>query len=201
MKRWIHFIEVFVDKIIPYLVLLLLFIIIGEFAFHDLVNSYRTYVNITDYTILFFFLIDLCFKFYRVRNVKLFFRKYWLEVIAVFPFILVFRMFEELFILLRFTGPIEEGQKIVHTVTEAARISEEQKIIRELSTLEKETRVFRSIEEGTRLSRTSMFLRFFRLPRLARAIPVYEKPIKHEIRKVGKNIEKVERQLGLKKRR
>jgi len=201
MNKWVHFIEIFVDKIIPYLVLLLLFIIIGEFAFHDLVNQYRIYVDIADYTILFFFLTDLCFKFYRIRNVKLFFRKYWLEVIAVFPFILVFRMFEELFILLRFTGPIEEGQKIVHTVTEVAKIGEEQKIIRELSALEKETRVFRSIEEGTKLSRTSMFLRFFRLPRLARAIPVYEKPIKHEIRKVGKNIEKVERQLGLKKRR
>ena len=201
MKRWIHFIEVFVDKIIPYLVLLLLLIIIGEFAFHDLINQYRIYVNIADYAILFFFLIDLCFKFYRVRNVKLFFRKYWLEVIAVFPFILVFRMFEELFVLLRFTGPIEEGQKIVHTVTEAAKIGEEQKIIKELSALEKETRVFRSIEEGTKLSRTSMFLRFFRLPRLARAIPIYEKPIRHEIKEVGKNIEKVEKQLGLKKRR
>lgn len=201
MKRWIHFIEVFVDKIIPYLVLLLLFIIIGEFAFHDLISSYRIYVNIADYAILFFFLVDLCFKFYRVRNVKLFFRKYWLEVIAVFPFILVFRMFEELFVLLRFTGPIEEGQKIVHTVTEAAKIGEEQKIIRELSALEKETRVFRSIEEGTKLSRTSMFLRFFRLPRLARAIPIYEKPIKHEIKEAGKSIEKVKKKLGLKKRR
>jgi len=201
MNRWIHSIEVFVDRAIPYLVFLLLIIITGEFAFHDIMNQYRLYVHVTDYIIIGFFLIDLCFKFYRVRNVKIFFKKYWLEVIAVFPFILVFRLFEELFIVLRFTEPIEQGQKVLHTVTEAARISEEQKIIRELSTLEKETRVFRSIEEGTRLSRTSMFLRFFRLPRLARAIPIYEKPIKHEITRTSKNIEKLKKQLGLEKRR
>ena len=194
MKRWIHFIEVFVDKIIPYLVLLLLLIIIGEFAFQELTEHYRNYVNTADYIILSFFAVDLCFKFYRVRNVKLFFKKYWLEVIAVFPFVLVFRLFEEIFILFRFTAPIEEGQKIVHTVTEAAKIGEEQKIIKELSALEKETRVFRSIEEGTKLSRTSMFLRFARLTRLARAVPLYEKPIRHEV-------EKIEKSLGLKKRR
>ena len=194
MKRWIHWIEIFVDRAIPYVVLLLLFIIIGDFAFHDLMNKYRLYVNLTDYIILSFFVVDLAFKFYRVRNVKLFLKKYWLEVIAVFPFILIFRLFEEIFIALRLTAPIEEGQKIIHSVAEATKIGEEQKIIRELSALEKETRVFRSIEEGTRLSRTSMFLRFFRLARLARAVPVYEKPIKHEV-------EKVESKLGLKKRR
>ena len=193
MKRWIHWIEVFVDKAIPYLVLLLLFVIIGDFAFHDFMNQYRIYVHIADYTILIFFVIDLSFKFYRVRNVKLFLKRYWLEVIAVFPFVLVFRLFEEILILFRFTAPIEEGQKIVHAVAEIGKIGEEQKIINELSALERETRVFRSIEEGTRLSRTSMFLRFFRLARLARAIPVYEKPIKHEVKKI-------EEKLGLKKR-
>ena len=194
MKRWIHFIEVFVDKSIPYLVLLLLFVIVGDFVFHDFMNQYRLYVIIIDYVILIFFVIDLAFKFYRIRNVKLFLKKYWLEVIAVFPFVLVFRLFEEVFILLRFTAPLEEGQKIVHTVAEIGKIGEEQKIIRELSQLEQGTRVFRSIEEGTKLSRTAMFLRFARLTRLARAIPVYEKPIKHEV-------EVIENKLGLKKRR
>lgn len=194
MKRWVHWIEIFVDRAIPYILLLLLFIIIGEFAFHNFINKYRLSVNIADYVILGFFVIDLAFKFYRVRNVKLFLKKYWLEVIAVFPFVLVFRLFEEIFILLRFTVPLEEGQKVIHAVSEAGKLGEEQKIIRELSQLEKETRVFRSIEEGTRLSRTSMFLKFARLTRLARAVPVYEKPIKHEV-------EKVENKLGLKKRR
>src|SRR3989344_6226035 len=178
MKRWIHFIEVFVDKIIPYLVLLLLLIIIGEFAFQELTEHYRNYVNTADYIILSFFAVDLCFKFYRVRNVKLFFKKYWLEGIAVFPFVLVFRLFEEIFILFRFTAPIEEGQKGLHGITEGIQLGEEQKIIRELQELEKGTRTFRSIQESTKLSRTTMFLRFMRLPRLARAVPVYEKPIK-----------------------
>ena len=198
MKKWIHFVEVFVDRAIPYLVLLLLFIIIGDFAFHNLMNQYRLYVHIADYTILIFFVIDLSFKFYRVRNVKLFLKKYWLEVIAVFPFILIFRLFEEILILFRFTAPIEEGQKIVHTVAEIGKISEEQKIVRELSELEKGTRVFRSIEEGTKLSRTTMFLRFFRLARLARAIPIYEKPIKHEVKKIDKELRiKKERDIKL----
>jgi len=198
MRRWLHTIEVIVDKAIPYLILILLFIIIGEFAFHSLIEKYRLYATIADYIIIGFFVIDLVFKFYRVRNVKLFFKKYWLEVIAVFPFILVFRLFEELAIIFRITGPLEEGQKVLHGVTEVTKIGEEQKIIRELQQLEKGTQTFRSIQEGTRLSRTSMFLKFLRLPRLARAVPIYEKPIKKEIKIIEKEISK---NLGLKKRR
>lgn len=201
MKKLIHMIEIFVDKAIPYLVLLLVFIIIGEFAFHDFMNKYKLYVTIADYFIIGFFVIDLAFKFYRVRNVKLFFKKYWLEVIAVFPFVVVFRLFEEIALVFRITGQIEEGQRVLHSVAEIGKIGEEQKIIRELSALEKETRVFRSIQESTRLSRTSMFLRFMRLPRLARAVPIYEKPIKKEIKIIEKDIEKAERKLGFKKRR
>ena len=198
MRRWLHTIEVIVDKAIPYLILILLFIIIGEFAFHSLIEKYRLYATIADYIIIGFFVIDLIFKFYRVRNVKLFFKKYWLEVIAVFPFILVFRLSEELAVIFRITGPLEEGQKVLHGVTEVTKIGEEQKIIRELQQLEKGTQTFRSIQEGTRLSRTSMFLKFLRLPRLARAVPIYEKPIKKEIKIIEKEISK---DLGLKKRR
>lgn len=201
MKKWLHQIEIIVDKSIPYLVLLLLFIIIGEFAFHNFMQEHRTLVNISDYVIVGFFVIDLAYKFYRIRNVKLFFKKYWLEVIAVFPFILIFRLFEELFIVFRLTGPIEEGQKVLHSVAEIGRIGDEQKIIRELQSLERETRVFRSIEEGTKLSRTSLFLRFFRLPRLARAVPIYEKPIEKGIKIIEKDIKKAEKKLGIQKRR
>src|SRR3990167_8964019 len=130
MRKWLHNLEIFFDRAIPYVILLLIFIIVGEFAFHNFMNKYRLYVSLADYVIVGFFIIDLGFKFYRVRNVKLFFKKYWLEVIAVFPFVLVFRLFEEIFILFRFTAPIEEGQKIVHTVAEIGKIGEEQKIIR-----------------------------------------------------------------------
>ena len=205
MKRWLHFIEVLVDRAIPYLVILLVFIIVGEFAFHNFMEQHRLYVNIIDYTIVGFFVVDLAFKFYRVRNVKLFFKKYWLEVIAVFPFILVFRLFEELAIIFRFTGPLEEGQRVLHSAAEVTKLGEEQKIIRELQELEKGTKTFRSIQEGTRLSRTSMFLKLFKLPRLARAVPIYEKPIKKEFKVIEKEIKKdvklVEKELGLKKRR
>ena len=85
---------------------------------------------------------------------------------------------------------MEQGQKVLHGVTEITKLGEEQKIVRELQELEKGSRVFRSIQEGTKLSRTSMFLRFARLPRLARAIPAYEKPIKKEIKVIGKEVKK-----------
>ncbi|MBS3135174.1 hypothetical protein J4406_02295 [Candidatus Woesearchaeota archaeon] len=194
MRKWLHNLEIFFDRAIPYVILLLIFIIVGEFAFHNFMNKYRLYVSLADYVIVGFFIIDLGFKFYRVRNVKLFFKKYWLEVIAVFPFVLVFRLFEELALLLRFTEPLEQGQKVLHGITEGIQLGEEQKIIRELQELEKGTRTFRSIQESTKLSRTTMFLRFMRLPRLARAVPVYEKPIKKEIKVI-------EEKLGIKKRR
>ena len=195
MKAWLHRIEVTADKIIPYLVVLLLFLIFGEFFYKEFLESYYLYVVIIDYFIISVFVIDLCFKFYRVRKFNIFLKKYWLDIIAVFPFFLLFRVIEEIAAVLRISGEISEGQKVVHTGIEIERIAKEERIIRELRELEKGGTVFREIEEGTKLSRTRFIARLFRIPRLAKAVSFYEKPIKKEYKVLEKDVKKVERVL------
>ncbi|MBU2634350.1 MAG: ion transporter [Nanoarchaeota archaeon] len=199
MKKWLHRIEVIIDKSIPYLVVLLLFLILGEFFYKELLEDYHLYVIIADYFIIGVFVVDLCFKFYRVRNFKIFLKKYWLDIIAVFPFFLLFRVFEEVYALFRLGGEISEGQMVLHTGVEIEKIAKEERIIRELRELEKGGKVFTELEKGTKLSRMRFITRMFRpiqrIPRFAKAFSFYEKPIKKDYKILKKDVKKVEKIL------
>ena len=177
MEPWLHRIEVIVDKAIPYLVLILLILIIGEFTHYKLIEENANIVLLIDYFIVIIFIIDLSFKYYRVKNAKIFIKKYWLDIIAVFPFFLLFRLVEEVILFFRISAELAESQKILHTGVEIGRISQE---------LTEEQRVLREIQEATRLERTGLIARIIRpierIPRIWRMLHFYEKPY----RKVNK---------------
>ena len=101
MKIWLHKIEVIVDRSIPYNIIVLLFLIIGELFFYEQVQPYIKWINLTDNFVVGVFVIDLIFKYIRIRNIPKFFRKCWMDIIAVFPFFLLFRLFEEMLVKLR----------------------------------------------------------------------------------------------------
>ena len=69
-----HKSERFIDKLIPYLIVLLLFIIIGEFTM-DL-HTYEHEIHLLDSFIVLVFAIDLFFKYQTVPNNKVFVKKY-----------------------------------------------------------------------------------------------------------------------------
>ena len=172
MKPWLHTLEKFVDKSIPYLVVVLLILIIGEFTKYELINKYDYEVLLIDYFIVIVFVIDLCFKYYRIRDYKLFIKKYWLDILAVFPFFLLFRLIEEIALFFSISS-FGESQKLLHTSLELGRISEE---------ASQEARVLREIQEATKLERTTLFARILRplerIPRILKAFHFYEKPYK-----------------------
>lgn len=187
MKRWMHKIEVIVDKAITPCLLVLLVVIVLELGFHDFVEHYHLghYIEIADYIVIGVFVVDLIFKFNRVRKIPLFLRKYWLDIIAVFPFFLIFRAFE--LAAGAFSAAVSEGaqtaQAIVHEGLEIEK--EGAKLLREGEKLAKEgSRIGRWAERFSKLSRESRFMRFLRpilrLPRFAKAAPdvvkFYEKP-------------------------
>ena len=174
--------EHFTDRFIPYLLVILAAVLIVEFFFKDIAFEYHNWITTADLAIIFFFSVDLAFKFNRVRKVKLFLKKYWLDIIAVFPFFLLFRLVEELFFLFRLSPELSEGQKFFHIGLETEKLAKEERALRELAELQRETR----------LTRTRMFARFFRLPRLVKVFPFYEKPIKKEIKIIEKDIKKFE---------
>jgi len=152
MKRWLHKVELLVDKIIPYSLVLLLFVIIGEIFFSEKIEPYSFYVSIIDGFIIFIFIIDLIFKYVRIRNFPKFFRSYWLEIIAIFPAFLVLRLVEEFAIIVK----LEESIGISQDVIEVGE---------------------RTIPRTGRLRYFSRFIRpLARLPRFLKAFSFYEKP-------------------------
>ncbi len=108
-------IEKYIDKSIPFAVLLLLIIIIVELFFKDLASANHTLFNILDKIVIGIFIIDLSYKYMHLRNFKNFVKIYWLDILVVFPFFLFFRFFESLIILLRIPEIFDYGQSIIHT--------------------------------------------------------------------------------------
>ena len=113
MKKWLHKLEVFVDKLIPLLLLVLILIVVGEFIFHEFMVENMLYVEIIDGFIIFVFILDLIFKYKRSKNLPNFIRASWLEIIAIFPFFLVFRLFEGIFGLFTVSETITKTQQII----------------------------------------------------------------------------------------
>jgi hypothetical protein len=177
MKRWLHKLEYIVDKIIPYLLVILIFVIVIELGFHSWAeeNHLLHPIEIIDYFIIFVFVVDLIFKYVRVHSIPLFLRKYWLEIIAVFPFFLFFRLAELAFGIREVSEGVKTAQSITHTTTELER---EMAFLKEGEKLLKEGEKIAKVERSARLTR---FLRpLLRIPRFFKKIPemlhFYNKP-------------------------
>jgi hypothetical protein len=173
MKPWLHKVEVLVDKSIPYLVLILLILIVLDLFYNEKVVDYENQILVLDYFIVIIFIIDLSFKYYRVRNAKTFLKKYWLDIIAILPFFLIFRLIEEIILLTRVSETLSQSQGLLHTGVEVGRIA---------SGGQEEARVLKEIQEATKLERTAKIARIVRpverAPRIWRMLHFYEKPYK-----------------------
>jgi c-di-AMP phosphodiesterase-like protein len=188
MKKWYHEFERLVDKLIPFLLIILLNIIIMELFFHEAALEYHLMILIADSFIITVFVADLIFKYLSVRDIPLFIKKYWIDILAVFPFFLVFRIFEAAGLLGGGADTVAATQKILHEGVEVEK--EGVKIVKEGAQIEKE--VARGMQEAERLAkatraqRITRFIRpLSRAPRLAKALHFYEAPRRHEHRVAG----------------
>ncbi len=139
-------VEHFVDKIIPILVILLGIVLVMEFTM-EVSEEFEHNVKYLDYFVVAFFLIDLCFKWRKVRKVKKFVRLYWLDILAVFPFYLIFRVYLFFTELAKTT---EQAQKILHEAV----------LLREIKIIEpalKETEI--AVKEAGRLNKLGRAVR------------------------------------------
>ncbi len=168
MSRFLYISEVFVDKSIPYILILLLFVIILDVFYPERFEHYGFLINIFDLFVVFVFALDLAFKYRRMKILHQhgFIRKYWLDIVAVFPFYLVFRIFEEGIIITKFT----EGEKMELFLSDAIKLEREG------------TELVSKIEKSGSISRTRLIGRFFRsilqIPRFLKVIHLFEKPVK-----------------------
>jgi len=188
MTNWGEKLEHFLDFIMPYTLILLLFIIICGFFFKHFYETYHVFFVWGDWFVLGVFVLDLIFKYKKAKNIPNFLKTSWLDIIAVFPFFLVFRVFETMGLIRGIVETGQEAQLLFHAGVEvqkeikgAAAIGQEIKLAAQL---EKEARVIKQIDviaqEGARSEKMARFLRpIFRSPRLFQGIKFYEKPKKN----------------------
>jgi len=204
MKKQLKKLEVFVDKSIPFLLAALIIVVIIDLFFHETAEKFAFQLAVIDGTIITFFVLDLGFKYNKTRKIPEFLRKYWLEIIAIFPFYLILRVFEFAVGFLELSGLVKEGQSILHAGVEVEK---------EISLVTKETRELSRVERlGVRTSAFNRTFRFVRrVPRFAAAAQFYEDPkhkkeikdfekrelkiIKKEGKKVGKEIKREEKNI------
>lgn len=189
MKLWMHKVEKVVDYLIPPAVIVLFAVIIIELFMADFAAKYSLWITIADYCVLFVFLLDVIFKYIRIKPFKRFLRESWIDILVVFPFGLIFRAFEGIFNIFIAGEIVEGGQKIVHETLE----------------IEKEASVIVKEAESTgKIARTTRFARFIRpftrAPRILKAFSFHERPTGHHyphekehkkhIKIKGKNLKK-----------
>lgn len=144
--------EHFTDHVIPFLVIALAVVLVLENPFWTIVHlsEYEPWITIFDWIIVFFFVTDLVFKWFKTKNVRKFLKLYWLDVVAVFPFYLAFRAYAEVAAAFKVGEEISEtGQKLAHeavllretrTLKEAEELTKEARIAREAGAVERSIR-------------------------------------------------------------
>jgi len=164
MRPVLEKIEKWADRLIVPALLGVLFIVLVEIFFTDFAHDIHGQIVLLDNVVITIFVVDLAFKVHRASTWEGFFRNHWLEVIAILPFFLVFRIVEGIFIA---ADLVDIGQHTAHLAEGArsGRIAE----------------FFRS-SELTRSTRFSRLIRAIsRTPRFAKAAEFFESP-EHESR-------------------
>lgn len=198
-KKWYDFFHHLVDFLIPVCLVLLIVVLVIEFFFPVIAEHYKLGLGIADGFIVFVFFFDVVFKYQRASSIPNFLKESWLDIIAIFPFFLFFRVFEGIG-LLKAAGEAAElgasGQKVLHTGVEVTKeLGALELGVKEIGTIEKESKIAKEVEvilkEGARSERLTRFAKpILRTPRLLEAVTFYEKPGKIEIREKKKSVVK-----------
>ncbi|MGM0482800.1 MAG: HPP family protein [Patescibacteria group bacterium] len=95
-KGYFSLMEYYVDKAVPFLLVLLFASILSQFLYPEVLEPFGPYFDMVDQIVILFLIVDLGFKFKEASSATSFFRRYWLELIAVLPFFIVVRAFQGL---------------------------------------------------------------------------------------------------------
>ena len=108
-------------KLIPAAVAILFVIIVIELFFKDFAHHYHTPILIIDSIVIAVFVVDLIFLGIHAKNTQFFFKHYWLDVLAIFPFGFFFGLVTKLYSSFLRAGQIAVGQAVVHETLEARK--------------------------------------------------------------------------------
>jgi hypothetical protein len=157
LPAFLEAVEHFIDLSIPFMLVLLGTLIVLEFT--DVFESYHSFLVWLDYFIVAFFIIDLSFKWYQVRDSLKFIKLYWIDLLAIFPFYTVYRLYSSVAEVVLVT---EQTQKFAHE----AVLLKETKVIQEAektAKIIKEGRFIRIIARALRVLRARVYVTTFHL--------------------------------------
>lgn len=121
MHPFLEKVEHYNVKLITPALIILFGIIIYELFLHVENHTVELVIKIADTSIITIFIIDLIFLAHKAKSVTFFFKKYWLDVIAVFPFVLFFNLVSSIYRIAIATERILLGQALLHETVEATR--------------------------------------------------------------------------------
>ncbi len=114
-------VEHYNSKLITPALIVLFVIIIIELFVHIENPTIELILKIADALVILVFIIDLVFLAKKARSMKFFFKNYWLDILAVFPFVLFFNVISSAYEILIATERITLGQALLHETVEAGR--------------------------------------------------------------------------------
>ena len=142
-------------RLIPYAIVVLLFVIIIELGFHNFAEHYHNLIVVLDTFVIAVFVIDLIFLAIRAKSTVYFFKHYWLDIVAIFPFAIAMAGLSKLIRIFTVSGKVSVGQAIVHESLEA------RKGVRALSRAGKITRWLRIVARLIRvITKSRLFSHF-----------------------------------------
>jgi hypothetical protein len=143
------------DRLVGPALLVILVVILLEVFLPDLAHEHHKWILVADYAAISIFVVDLGFKFQRASKWQSFLKEYWLEIIAIMPGFVIFRMLDSIFVI---TRSAELGQDAIHLATRSERLA--------------------ALAGGGQLTRAARFERvmlgFARTPRLVKAVEFYK---------------------------
>lgn len=142
-------------RLIPYVLIALLILIVLELAYHTENYAYNLILRIIDYLIIAIFTIDLIFIAKKCKTARYFFKNYFLDLLAVFPFGLLFYVINEFYRIFTFAERIAISQAIFHETLEL------EKGVKIAAEGEKMAKLPRFLRVGVRLIRFVTKSKFF----------------------------------------
>jgi len=167
--------EILIDKLVPYSLAFIIIHFILLFIIPDILRDYENILLFLEVFLVTVVLgLDVVFKYRRTQDKKNFFKHHWLEIIAVFPFMVVFRVFEEFYLISRL-APLELA------------VTDSQTILHELRGADAAVDIVREAQLTGRASRIGLFNKMFRpitrIPRFLRGATFYEHPLTRKNKK------------------
>ena len=121
LKSFFTTIHTITDFLLPYAVIFLGIDLFFHLFFSNIYMNFEIYFSILQWSCLSVFFSDLVFKFSRATTIPQFLKTSWFDILAIFPFFLVFRVFETIGILGTISGTVGDIQGVVGTGSDIER--------------------------------------------------------------------------------